>query len=106
MKNKKDKNFDCLAMKHAAQEVIRAQVRGMSIEEEVAYISEKAPRISNINFRLQNSGSQRLPIPRRPGKFLFAILRPVFQPVPLFGSVFGFFEVFPPLSPILPTIIT
>ena len=37
MKNKKNKSFDCIAMKRAAQKKIREDVRGMTIAEEIAY---------------------------------------------------------------------
>jgi hypothetical protein len=36
----KNKTFDCIAIKRQAQEAIRAQVRGMTLEEEVAYFRE------------------------------------------------------------------
>ena len=42
MKTKKTKTFDCIAMKREAQEAIRAQVRGMTIEEEVAFFRSGA----------------------------------------------------------------
>lgn len=37
MKNKKNKSFDCIAMKRAAQMKIREDVRGMTLVEEIAY---------------------------------------------------------------------
>jgi hypothetical protein len=40
MKSKKNKTFDCIAMKRAAQEKIREQVRGMTRAEEVAFFRE------------------------------------------------------------------
>ncbi len=40
MTTKKNKTFDCVAMKREAQEAIRAQVRGMTREEEVAFFRE------------------------------------------------------------------
>jgi hypothetical protein len=40
MKTKKNKTFDCIAMKRAAQEKIREQVRGMTRSEEVAFFRE------------------------------------------------------------------
>ncbi|NLF07371.1 MAG: hypothetical protein GX594_05250 [Pirellulaceae bacterium] len=36
----KTKTFDCIAMKRKAQEAIRAQVRGMTREEEAAFFCE------------------------------------------------------------------
>ncbi|MFQ5424844.1 MAG: hypothetical protein ACE5F9_12795 [Phycisphaerae bacterium] len=33
----KTKTFDCVKMKHAAQEMIRAALAGLSREEEIAY---------------------------------------------------------------------
>ena len=42
MKSKKTKTFDCIAMKRKAQEAIRAQVRGMTPGEEVAFFREGA----------------------------------------------------------------
>jgi len=36
------KKFDCVEMKHASQERIRASVRGMTREEEVAFFREGA----------------------------------------------------------------
>jgi hypothetical protein len=35
-----NKTFDCIAMKRKAQEAIRAQVRGMTREEEAAFFRE------------------------------------------------------------------
>jgi len=40
MKSKKNKTFNCIAMKRAAQEKIREQVRGMTRAEEVAFFRE------------------------------------------------------------------
>ena len=40
MKNKKTKTFDCIAMKREAQKAIRARVRGMTWEEEIAFFRE------------------------------------------------------------------
>ena len=40
MKNQKPKTFDCIAMKREAQKAIRAKVRGMTREEEVAFFRE------------------------------------------------------------------
>jgi hypothetical protein len=40
MKNQKTKTFDCIAMKREAQQAIRAKVRGMTREEEVAFFRE------------------------------------------------------------------
>jgi hypothetical protein len=40
MESKKNKTFDCIAMKREAQQAIRAQVRGMTREEEVAFFRE------------------------------------------------------------------
>lgn len=37
---KKAKTFDCIAMKRAAQKIIRAQVQGMTREQEIAYFRE------------------------------------------------------------------
>jgi len=37
MKNQKNKSFDCIAMKRAAQKKIREDVRGMTLAEEIAY---------------------------------------------------------------------
>jgi len=42
MKSKKDKTFDCIAMKRAVQETIRSQVHGMTRAEEVAFFREGA----------------------------------------------------------------
>lgn len=42
MKTKKIKTFDCIAMKRKAQEAIRDQVRGMTLEEEIAFFREGA----------------------------------------------------------------
>ena len=36
----KTKTFDCIAMKRKSQEAIRAQVRGMTREEEAAFFRE------------------------------------------------------------------
>jgi hypothetical protein len=36
----KNKTFDCIEMKRKAQEAIRAQVRGMTREEEAAFFRE------------------------------------------------------------------
>ena len=36
----KNKTFDCIAMKRKRQEAIRAQVRGMTREEEAAFFRE------------------------------------------------------------------
>ena len=36
----KNKTVDCIAMKRKAQEAIRAQVRGMTREEEAAFFRE------------------------------------------------------------------
>ena len=38
----KNKQFDCIAMKRAAQQAIRAKVRGMTRKEEVAFFREGA----------------------------------------------------------------
>jgi len=40
MESKKNKTFDCIAMKREAQQAIRAQVRGMTPEQEVAFFRE------------------------------------------------------------------
>jgi hypothetical protein len=40
MESKTSKTFDCIAMKREAQQAIRAQVRGMTREEEVAFFRE------------------------------------------------------------------
>ncbi|MGD0655272.1 MAG: hypothetical protein ABSA16_13075 [Thermoguttaceae bacterium] len=42
MKNKKNKTFDCIAIKRAAQEKIREEVCGMTPAEEVAYFRKGA----------------------------------------------------------------
>jgi hypothetical protein len=42
MMTKKTKTFDCIAMKRKAQEAIRAQVRGMTPKEEVAFFRKGA----------------------------------------------------------------
>jgi hypothetical protein len=40
MKTKKNKTFDCIAMKREAQKAIRAKVQGMTREEEAAFFHE------------------------------------------------------------------
>ena len=40
MKTKKNKTFDCIAMKREAQKAIRAKVQGMTREEEVAFFHQ------------------------------------------------------------------
>jgi hypothetical protein len=42
MKNQKNKSFDCIAMKRAAQKIIHAEIQGMTIPEQVAYFRESA----------------------------------------------------------------
>ena len=34
------KKFDCVAMKHAAQDQIRREVKGMTLSQEIAYFRE------------------------------------------------------------------
>ena len=55
MKSQKTKTFDCIAMKRKAQEAIRAHVRGMTMEEEVAFFREGAEEFE----RQINSAKQR-----------------------------------------------
>ena len=40
MGSKKTKTFDCIAMKREAQKAIRAKVRGMTRQEEVAFFRQ------------------------------------------------------------------
>lgn len=40
MKTKKTKSFDCVEMKHQAQQRMRAKMKGFSREEELAFFRE------------------------------------------------------------------
>ncbi|MGD0517827.1 MAG: hypothetical protein ABSA26_09865 [Thermoguttaceae bacterium] len=60
MKNKKNKSFDCIAMKRAAQEIIRAQVQGMTLMEQVAYFREGA---KDFELKLQAAKQRELTPP-------------------------------------------
>ena len=48
------KKFDCVAMKHAAQKIIRQQVQGMTRDEEIAYF-----RAGEKKFRGQLLAARR-----------------------------------------------
>jgi hypothetical protein len=56
----KNKTFDCIAMKRKAQEAIRAQVRGMTREEEAAFFREGREEFEQ---RIQAAKQQRLAKP-------------------------------------------
>jgi len=56
----KNKTFDCIAMKRKAQEAIRAQVRGMTREEEAAFFREGRDEFEK---RVQAAKKQRLARP-------------------------------------------
>jgi 23S rRNA maturation mini-RNase III len=57
MKTKKNKTFDCIAMKREAQKAIRAKVQGMTREEEVAFFREGR---EEFDKRVQAAKQQRL----------------------------------------------
>ena len=50
------KKFDCVAMKHAAQAIIRKEVQGMTRDEEIAYFraGEKEFRRQLLEARRKN----------------------------------------------------
>ena len=56
MKAKKNKSFDCIAMKREAQKAIRAKVRGMTREQEVAYFHAGAEEFDD---RIQAAKQRR-----------------------------------------------
>jgi hypothetical protein len=60
MRSKKNKGFDCIAMKRAAQEIIRAQVKGMTLKEQVAYFREGA---KDFERKLQDAKQRELTPP-------------------------------------------
>jgi hypothetical protein len=62
----KNKNFDCIAMKRAAQEIIRAQVQGMSMAEEIGYFREGA---KDFERQLQ-AAKEKEPTPHKPASSL------------------------------------
>ena len=56
MKTKKNKTFDCIAMKREAQKAIRAKVQGLTREEEVAFFREGR---EEFDKRVQAAKEQR-----------------------------------------------
>jgi len=60
----KNKTFDCIAMKRKAQEAIRAQVQGMTREEEAAFFREGREKFEE---RVQAAKQQRLARPSAGG---------------------------------------
>jgi hypothetical protein len=50
MKNKKNKSFDCIAMKRAAQTKIREDVRGMTIAKEIANFRKGSEDVKRQNL--------------------------------------------------------
>ncbi|MGD0383736.1 MAG: hypothetical protein ABSA77_09455 [Thermoguttaceae bacterium] len=60
MKNKKNKSFDCIAMKRSAQEIIRMEVKDMTLTEEIAYFRESA---KDFERKLQAAKQQELTHP-------------------------------------------
>jgi hypothetical protein len=61
MTTKKRKTFDCVAMKRETQEAIRARVRGMTREEEVAFFREGHEQFDK---QVQAAKRKRLARPR------------------------------------------
>ena len=55
----KNKTFDCIAMKRKAQEAIRAQVRGMTREQEAAFFREGHDEFEeHVQAAKQRTGKQ------------------------------------------------
>jgi hypothetical protein len=62
-KNQTTKTFDCIAMKRAAQKVIRAKVQGMTRDEEIAFFrtgrEEFDQRLQKVKQSRKARGTKR-----------------------------------------------